>query len=149
MFKNQSKRQRLFPMEVKFLWRHLTLDFIILFLFSIFLNTTLVTAKSVDCISSQSLKELENFDRNLQNSPTQKSADSALYHYEVLLNGYCYWEQWRKYVEICNEMGDLLMLKSEDKEALVYYRHGLDRGCLLYTSPSPRDLSTSRMPSSA
>ena len=25
----------------------------------------------------------------------------------------------------------------------------LDLGCLLYTSPSPRDLSTSRMPSSA
>ena len=25
----------------------------------------------------------------------------------------------------------------------------LDRNCLLYTSPSPRDLSTSRMPSSA
>ena len=24
-----------------------------------------------------------------------------------------------------------------------------NRGCLLYTSPSPRDLSTSRMPSSA
>ena len=27
--------------------------------------------------------------------------------------------------------------------------HRLDRLCLLYTSPSPRDLSTSRMPSSA
>ena len=27
--------------------------------------------------------------------------------------------------------------------------HGVDRACLLYTSPSPRDLSTSRMPSSA
>ena len=26
---------------------------------------------------------------------------------------------------------------------------GLLEGCLLYTSPSPRDLSTSRMPSSA
>ena len=26
---------------------------------------------------------------------------------------------------------------------------GHDKGCLLYTSPSPRDLSTSRMPSSA
>ena len=26
---------------------------------------------------------------------------------------------------------------------------GAYRGCLLYTSPSPRDLSTSRMPSSA
>ena len=27
--------------------------------------------------------------------------------------------------------------------------HNNDGGCLLYTSPSPRDLSTSRMPSSA
>ena len=27
--------------------------------------------------------------------------------------------------------------------------HGLPYSCLLYTSPSPRDLSTSRMPSSA
>ena len=27
--------------------------------------------------------------------------------------------------------------------------HGRDTACLLYTSPSPRDLSTSRMPSSA
>ena len=26
---------------------------------------------------------------------------------------------------------------------------GVERACLLYTSPSPRDLSTSRMPSSA
>ena len=29
------------------------------------------------------------------------------------------------------------------------YPYGLDAYCLLYTSPSPRDLSTSRMPSSA
>ena len=29
------------------------------------------------------------------------------------------------------------------------YMHKLTRDCLLYTSPSPRDLSTSRMPSSA
>ena len=28
-------------------------------------------------------------------------------------------------------------------------QEGLDYCCLLYTSPSPRDLSTSRMPSSA
>ena len=27
--------------------------------------------------------------------------------------------------------------------------YGVYKGCLLYTSPSPRDLSTSRMPSSA
>ena len=28
-------------------------------------------------------------------------------------------------------------------------KFGPDKACLLYTSPSPRDLSTSRMPSSA
>ena len=33
-----------------------------------------------------------------------------------------------------------------DQMAKLITRYG---GCLLYTSPSPRDLSTSRMPSSA
>ena len=32
---------------------------------------------------------------------------------------------------------------------LSYYAFKYHRNCLLYTSPSPRDLSTSRMPSSA
>ena len=42
-----------------------------------------------------------------------------------------------------------------DKGGLVFggdidgYNSYAQRGCLLYTSPSPRDLSTSRMPSSA
>ena len=43
---------------------------------------------------------------------------------------------------LCNQLG-----------ADVYVINGSDEGrfldCLLYTSPSPRDLSTSRMPSSA
>ena len=30
-----------------------------------------------------------------------------------------------------------------------YHNHGRHRGCLLYTSPSPRDATLSRMPSSA
>eukprot|EP00831_Metopus_contortus_P069956 TRINITY_DN63157_c0_g1_i1.p4 TRINITY_DN63157_c0_g1~~TRINITY_DN63157_c0_g1_i1.p4 ORF type:complete len:102 (+),score=30.59 TRINITY_DN63157_c0_g1_i1:178-483(+) len=34
-----------------------------------------------------------------------------------------------------------------DVKDLLEFKHQLD--CLLYTSPSPRDLSTSRMPSSA
>ena len=41
-------------------------------------------------------------------------------------------------------------LKDND---IIYYDkhagHGITWVCLLYTSPSPRDLSTSRMPSSA
>ena len=59
---------------------------------------------------------------------------------------------------------DLLMLMPEwSKLPVVHFRRDKDgvvqfitilkdlgvSGCLLYTSPSPRDLSTSRMPSSA
>ena len=36
-----------------------------------------------------------------------------------------------------------------NKCAQFFICHRLSRNCLLYTSPSPRDLSTSRMPSSA
>ena len=58
---------------------------------------------------------------------------------------------------------DLVIVRYEDKVSVLYGRC-LHRGalledghvdgdnlicCLLYTSPSPRDLSTSRMPSSA
>jgi len=40
-------------------------------------------------------------------------------------------------------------LKGVDRFALVAMDRGQPTPCLLYTSPSPRDLSTSRMPSSA
>ena len=41
--------------------------------------------------------------------------------------------------------------KTENAKNYVTYLGGssANMGCLLYTSPSPRDLSTSRMPSSA
>ena len=35
------------------------------------------------------------------------------------------------------------------ERAMLYEREAVRQDCLLYTSPSPRDLSTSRMPSSA
>ena len=42
-------------------------------------------------------------------------------------------------------------IKNEDKNktAAYFYAINYNKTCLLYTSPSPRDLSTSRMPSSA
>ena len=47
-----------------------------------------------------------------------------------------------------NEQACLLNMKTQLYAALL--DHLLESGsCLLYTSPSPRDLSTSRMPSSA
>ena len=39
--------------------------------------------------------------------------------------------------------------EDEDDVPLLQYMTGKVDSCLLYTSPSPRDLSTSRMPSSA
>ena len=59
---------------------------------------------------------------------------------------------------IRTDMQDLLLeLQEELNKTIVFITHDLDEAlkladhlvCLLYTSPSPRDLSTSRMPSSA
>ena len=47
-------------------------------------------------------------------------------------------------VEMENENMLHLVMESPDQETV-----GAFMSCLLYTSPSPRDLSTSRMPSSA
>ena len=43
---------------------------------------------------------------------------------------------------------EFLEMKTHKPEVVRLLMEG-PRGCLLYTSPSPRDLSTSRMPSSA
>ncbi len=42
-----------------------------------------------------------------------------------------------------------LMIDIQHNRPIVLKRKTLENSCLLYTSPSPRDLSTSRMPSSA
>ena len=49
-------------------------------------------------------------------------------------------EDWRKKIVFVLQQKDLM--NQEDLNVNI-------NGCLLYTSPSPRDLSTSRMPSSA
>ena len=56
-----------------------------------------------------------------------------------------------------NKLGEIIFANNDDKTWLEDLLHPLIRerqkalgmACLLYTSPSPRDLSTSRMPSSA
>ena len=46
-------------------------------------------------------------------------------------------------------LGKRLILRSPARQPAGLAAGGRALGCLLYTSPSPRDLSTSRMPSSA
>ena len=45
--------------------------------------------------------------------------------------------------------GGLVAIAIGFYEELIFSLKRFDKTCLLYTSPSPRDLSTSRMPSSA
>ena len=48
------------------------------------------------------------------------------------------------------EEGSVLFVNHDDKDKLdKYVNESLKKNCLLYTSPSPRDLAVSRMPSSA
>ena len=47
--------------------------------------------------------------------------------------------------KIAEDLSSLTVLEAADLATILEDKWG----CLLYTSPSPRDLSTSRMPSSA
>eukprot|EP00831_Metopus_contortus_P059114 TRINITY_DN51136_c0_g1_i1.p4 TRINITY_DN51136_c0_g1~~TRINITY_DN51136_c0_g1_i1.p4 ORF type:complete len:162 (-),score=34.40 TRINITY_DN51136_c0_g1_i1:86-571(-) len=51
--------------------------------------------------------------------------------------------------EKSNQENNIRQIAGELKGAVRAVEYALSKNCLLYTSPSPRDLSTSRMPSSA
>ena len=59
-------------------------------------------------------------------------------------------EKVDQYINLLNQL-DLKLVKVIDTHIHADHISGIAelRDCLLYTSPSPRDLSTSRMPSSA
>ena len=46
-------------------------------------------------------------------------------------------------------LGAVLILKDTDSNRILVCKKAISQGCLLYTSPSPRDQRGSRMPSSA
>ena len=65
------------------------------------------------------------------------------------------WGKRRAFTEHIEKMAELVSAKTNGEFTMNISYGGLSKnkenldGCLLYTSPSPRDLSTSRMPSSA
>ena len=77
------------------------------------------------------------------------------HHRHTPFNRFFKYPIFMAYVDISNLASVMRpsMLWNINKPAIVSYRrqdyHGDPAICLLYTSPSPRDLSTSRMPSSA
>ena len=58
-----------------------------------------------------------------------------------------YYDTWA--IELCIEMTDESVLRWVHEVLQCGSLNERKKSCLLYTSPSPRDLSTSRMPSSA
>ena len=56
---------------------------------------------------------------------------------------------WKEFVEIHDWNTEISLDLTEDESSAEGRIKGWMLRCLLYTSPSPRDLSTSRMPSSA
>ena len=56
-------------------------------------------------------------------------------------------EEAKKIPQVCGSLREALEALDSDRKFLT--AGGVFDDCLLYTSPSPRDLSTSRMPSSA
>ena len=57
--------------------------------------------------------------------------------------------KWRIEMALAGWDKDEIEVSTESNVLLVRSKAAKSKGCLLYTSPSPRDLSTSRMPSSA
>ena len=56
--------------------------------------------------------------------------------------------EYTSYNVVANKEGYSINYRAHDPRVLVK-SEGVDRPCLLYTSPSPRDRQKSRMPSSA
>ena len=81
-----------------------------------------------------SKKIIEGFDNKDQPIYSEPSNDILIKHLLSHSSGLGY-EMWNKNISKLVEKGDLVSMMTNN--------------CLLYTSPSPRDLSTSRMPSSA
>ena len=77
----------------------------------------------------------------------------------MILNRLFLEDEWDQFSEVMSLIIDDLLNREEQRKPPANVEltegwaskvnSGLCRTCLLYTSPSPRDLSTSRMPSSA
>ena len=84
-------------------------------------------------------------DLNKDNKEGKTSWDSFSYTLMMAHNVYNH----IRAVQIANDMNDIERLKYQpDPKAWIKTKNA-DNTCLLYTSPSPRDATLSRMPSSA
>ena len=82
-------------------------------------------------MSKKSSTNKKDDEKNIDSSEEKESASIPLEDYEKIKDDY---------LRLAADFDNFKKRTEKDKE---------NQFCLLYTSPSPRDLSTSRMPSSA
>ena len=110
--------------------------------------------------SSQYQKRIESFDFDMVVFTFSQSLSPGNEQRNFWSSGAADTNGSRNIIGIKNNVIDLLienLINAKDRQDLITISRALDRVllwnyyviCLLYTSPSPRDLSTSRMPSSA
>ena len=89
-------------------------------------------------VSNQNSKTIDNNEDNTFIESSEEKDTYLEYMIEKVLQKLDFKHKESCKVFSINEVADMLKVSKRTIE-----------GCLLYTSPSPRDLSTSRMPSSA
>jgi carboxyl-terminal processing protease len=104
--------------------------------FDVTITRAIIKIKSVKAYALENYPEIEyirisSFDKNVVNSLKKILANLKKYHKKGII------------IDLRNNPGGLL------NQAVGTLDLFIDKGCLLYTSPSPRDRTRSRMPSSA
>ncbi len=86
---------------------------------------------------------------NYAGQPVENAGMYAQIGLTILAVGICFFIPTNRRIMQLETSHRKFALNMDDITRAYGAVHAADRGCLLYTSPSPRDLSTSRMPSSA
>ena len=123
---------------------------------SIILLPLLFTIASCDRTTDKGASSQSKSDNSSQNDAEAKtgSDNTAAEHVAFSIDGQ--FDEWAAIEPVVvDKRGDatgrfdLLSVWAQAADGHLYLSFELDKGCLLYTSPSPRDRTRSRMPSSA
>ena len=121
-----------------------------------FIDQSIGEWKSIRSTHTLAFQEFENSTSKIyikHINPKNKKIIEIFKHHKLSLNLASIaisikWQTVSDWEDDVVEEGDetILIFLPKDENSGIVLRN---KGCLLYTSPSPRDLSTSRMPSSA
>ena len=112
---------------------------------------------SVAAARTRSLQRTMHNDKNYQNAMIEAKEDLVKREYveiidpKIQTNNPIYYLPYRGILKANSSTSCRIVMDGSSKQTAsdISLNQALYQGCLLYTSPSPRDVSSSRMPSSA